>query len=170
MYCLTVEIAFKRPTERPDPVGSGFSLCASNPSFELPQPQHTPPTITNSYYLGVSVVMVVRCKHLREWCGNYAFFQFLKTTSSMTRPSDVDQCPSEDAQTVRIGSITCWQQIRTVTRVSEWFNPVFQWGDNRVQWFTAVVGGMFCHVVLGFVMVVIGHRGIDWKLTLWGFV
>ena len=122
------------------------------------------------YYLGVSVVMVVRCKHLREWCGNYAFFQFLKTTSSMTRPSDVDQCPSEDAQTVRIGSITCWQQIRTVTRVSEWFNPVFQWGDNGVQWFTAVVGGIFCHFVLGFVMVVIGHRGIDWKLTLWGVV
>ena len=35
-------------------------------SFELPQPQHTPPNITNSCYLGVSVVMVVRRKYLRE--------------------------------------------------------------------------------------------------------
>jgi hypothetical protein len=85
MFCLTVEIACKCTTEGPHPVGSGFSLCASNSSFELPQPQHTPPTMTNSYYLGVSVVMVVRCMHLREWCGNCAFFQFLKTTSSMTK-------------------------------------------------------------------------------------
>ena len=143
MYCLTVEIAFKRPTERPDPVGSGFSLCASNPSFELPQPQHTPPTITNSYYLGVSVVMVVRCKNLREWCGNTLFFSFWKRH----RPWNVHQMLINVHRKTpkQYGLVRLLVDSRFVllqgyrSGLTRYFNG---W-HNKVQWFTVVVGGCF---------------------------
>ncbi len=88
-----------------------------HPSSSLnPNTLHPPSaTVITS---GVSVDMVVHCKHLREWCGNYAYFWFLKTTFSMKRPPDVDQCPSEDAQTIRIDSTPCGQYIRIVSRYS----------------------------------------------------
>ena len=44
------------------------------------------------------------------------FIEFLKTASTMQRSSDLDQCASDQAQTIRIDSIPYGQHIRIVTR------------------------------------------------------